>query len=95
MDLPLFLFKCENGKDRIEGTGGVWYLFVALIGFISLPAQDTVSPRGSTRNRTDITSNELFGGIFIKLVERVKNAGRLDLERLQVDPFDSLKEGVK
>lgn len=38
MDLPLFLFKLENGKDRKEGTGGVWYLFVPLIGFVSLPA---------------------------------------------------------
>lgn len=54
MDLPLFLFKCENGKDRKEGTRGVWYLFAALIGFISLPAQDTGPPRGSTRNRTEL-----------------------------------------
>lgn len=87
MDLPLFLLKCENGKDRIEGTGGVWHLFVVLIGFISLPAQDTVSPRGSTRNRTDITSNELFGGIFIKLVERVKKCRKLRLGKAPSGPL--------
>lgn len=87
MDLPLFLFKRENGKDRKEGIGGVWCLFVALIGFISLPAQDTVSPRGSTRNRTDITSNELFGGIFIRLVERVKKCRKLSLGKVPTGPL--------
>lgn len=83
----MFLFKHENGKDRKEGTGGVWYLFVALIWFISLTAQDRVSPRGSTRNRTDITSNELSGGIFIKLVERVKKCRKLSLGKAPTGPF--------
>lgn len=72
---------------RKEGTGGVWYLFVALIGFISLPEQDAVAPRGSTRNRTDITSNELFGGIFIKLVERVKKCRKLSLGKPPTGPL--------
>ena len=87
MNLPSFLFKHEKGKDRKRGTGGVWYLFVSLIGFISVPAQDAVSPRGSTRNRTDITSNELFGGIFIKLVERVKKCRKLSLGKPPTGPL--------
>lgn len=87
MNLPSFLFKHEKVKDRKEGTGVVSYLFVALIGFISLPAQDTVSPRESARNRTDITSNELFGGIFIKLVERVKKCRKLSLGKPPTRPL--------
>lgn len=87
MNLPSFQFKHEKGKERREGTGGVWYLFVSLIGFISLPAQDAVSPRGSTRNRTDIMSNELFGGIFIKFVERVKKRRKLSLGKPPTGPL--------
>ena len=87
MNLPSFPFKHEKEKDKNEGTGGGWYLFVPFIGFISLPAQDTVSPRGSTRNRTDITSNELFGGIFIKLVERVKKRRKLSLGKPPTGPL--------
>lgn len=56
---PLLLFKQGKEKDRQEEAGGAWCLFAAL-RFTSLPAQDAVSPRGSVRNRTDITSNELF-----------------------------------
>lgn len=49
--------------------------------------QVMVSPRGSTRNRTDITSNELFGGIFIKLVERVKKSRKRSLGKPPTGPF--------
>lgn len=77
----------EIGRTEKKGRGGVWYLFVAHIEFISLPPQDTVSPRGSTRNRTDITSNELFGGIFIKFVERVKKCRKLSLGKPPTGPL--------
>lgn len=62
-------------------------MFVAITGFITLPAQDTVSPRGSIRNRADVTFDELFGGIFIKLVGRVKKCRKLSLGKAPTGPL--------